>query len=284
MASWRPWRLVLALGPGQSDSGKWRWHRTQRALGARYNYLPGISILLSSSLRAAGLEVKDWQNLILVNQLGQRFYDETKGDYPNGNLYNEFNPYRTGDYRNNASIDYNPTHYNFFNAAVAMNAASGPSTTRQVHMGHLRCRGGGRSNGRSPRRMWIRTAIASVPTRWQNSPPPLKTPIRPHRWMVPPCKPGSATIPLSTPVLIGISASLCPSKKSDAPFYAAWATPLVHDTRAGLRINARCQVMDMQGQVIPGLYCAGIGRWLQPAWVGRCTAQGYIAGKYAAAE
>jgi len=24
-------------------------------------------------VRAAGLEVKDWQNLILVNQLGQRF-------------------------------------------------------------------------------------------------------------------------------------------------------------------------------------------------------------------
>ena len=41
------------------------------------------------------------------------------------------------------------------------------------------------------------------------------------------------------------------------PFYAAWATPLVHDTRAGLRINEKCQVLDMQGQVIPGLYCAG---------------------------
>jgi len=27
-----------------------------------------------------------------VNQLGQRFYDETKGDYPNGNRSNEFTP------------------------------------------------------------------------------------------------------------------------------------------------------------------------------------------------
>jgi acyl-coenzyme A thioesterase PaaI-like protein len=41
------------------------------------------------------------------------------------------------------------------------------------------------------------------------------------------------------------------------PFYAVWATPLVHDTRAGLRINAQGQVLDMQGQVIPGLYCGG---------------------------
>jgi succinate dehydrogenase/fumarate reductase flavoprotein subunit len=69
------------------------------------------------------------------------------------------------------------------------------------------------------------------------------------------------------------------------PFYAAWATPLVHDTRAGLRINARCQVMDMQGQVIPGLYCGGesAGGFNQHG-LGRCVTQGYIAGKYAAAE
>ncbi len=69
------------------------------------------------------------------------------------------------------------------------------------------------------------------------------------------------------------------------PFYAAWATPLVHDTRAGLRINAQCQVVDMQGQVIPGLYCGGesAGGFNQHG-LGRCTAQGYIAGKNAAAE
>jgi succinate dehydrogenase/fumarate reductase flavoprotein subunit len=65
------------------------------------------------------------------------------------------------------------------------------------------------------------------------------------------------------------------------PFYAAWATPLVHDTCAG----PRCQVMDMQGQVIPGLYCGGesAGGFNQHG-LGRCTAQGYIAGTYAAAE
>ena len=46
-------------------------------------------------------------------------------------------------------------------------------------------------------------------------------------------------------------------KIAKPPFYAAWATPVLHDTRAGLRINANCQVMDMNGQVIPGLYCGG---------------------------
>ena len=67
-----------------------------------------------------------WQNLFLVNQLRHRFYDETKGDYPDGNRYNEITRYKYGDYRNNARIDYDPTSYNFFNAAIAMNSASSP--------------------------------------------------------------------------------------------------------------------------------------------------------------
>src|SRR5712692_9856403 len=69
------------------------------------------------------------------------------------------------------------------------------------------------------------------------------------------------------------------------PFYAAWATPLVHGTRAGLRSNAPCQVMDMRGQVIPGLYCGGASAGgCNQHGLGRCTAQGDIAGENAAAE
>jgi succinate dehydrogenase/fumarate reductase flavoprotein subunit len=41
------------------------------------------------------------------------------------------------------------------------------------------------------------------------------------------------------------------------PFYAAWSTPILHDTLTGLKINRKCQVIDVHGQVIPGLYCAG---------------------------
>jgi FAD binding domain-containing protein len=69
------------------------------------------------------------------------------------------------------------------------------------------------------------------------------------------------------------------------PFYAAWATPVVHDARAGLRINATCQVIDMSGQVIPGLYCGGesAGGFSQHG-LARAICQGYIAGKTAAAE
>ena len=69
------------------------------------------------------------------------------------------------------------------------------------------------------------------------------------------------------------------------PFYAAWGMPLVHDSRAGLRINAKCQVIDMNGRVIPGLYCAGesAGGFNQHG-MGRCATQGYISGLNAAAE
>jgi tRNA U34 5-carboxymethylaminomethyl modifying enzyme MnmG/GidA len=44
-------------------------------------------------------------------------------------------------------------------------------------------------------------------------------------------------------------------------------------------------VMDMNGRVIPGLYCAGesAGGFNQHG-LGRCTTQGFIAGLNAAAE
>ena len=41
------------------------------------------------------------------------------------------------------------------------------------------------------------------------------------------------------------------------PFYAAWGTPTLHDARSGLRINGKCEVLDLSGKVIPGLYAAG---------------------------
>lgn len=41
------------------------------------------------------------------------------------------------------------------------------------------------------------------------------------------------------------------------PFHAAWSTPILHDCLTGLHINRKCQVIDIHGNVIPGLYCAG---------------------------
>jgi hypothetical protein len=67
------------------------------------------------------------------------------------------------------------------------------------------------------------------------------------------------------------------------PFYAAWSTPILHDTLTGLRTNAKSQVMDMQGRVIPGLYAAGEsqGGFAQHG-LGRALVFGRIAGRDAA--
>jgi len=69
------------------------------------------------------------------------------------------------------------------------------------------------------------------------------------------------------------------------PFHAAWATPVIHDTRSGLRINANCQVVDINGEVAPGLCCGGesVVGFSQPG-LARAACQGYIAGRNAAVE
>ena len=46
-------------------------------------------------------------------------------------------------------------------------------------------------------------------------------------------------------------------KIQTGPFYAAWSTPCIHDCITGLRINGKAQVIDLWGNPIPRLYCAG---------------------------
>ncbi len=67
------------------------------------------------------------------------------------------------------------------------------------------------------------------------------------------------------------------------PFHAAWATPILHDSLTGLRTDTDAQVIDMRGEVIPGLYCAGEsqGGFAQHG-LGRCLVFGRIAGRHAA--
>lgn len=69
------------------------------------------------------------------------------------------------------------------------------------------------------------------------------------------------------------------------PFYAGWATPILHDTLAGLRVNEKYQVVDRQAQVIPGLYCAGeSASGFAMHGLAKGLVSGYIAGREAALE
>ena len=66
--------------------------------------------------RAIGLQVNDWQDVITVNMLGQRFYDETGRPFTTNN-YKSINPYVQGSYLNAKNIVWNPN--NWLNAAMA---------------------------------------------------------------------------------------------------------------------------------------------------------------------
>lgn len=71
-----------------------------------------------------------------------------------------------------------------------------------------------------------------------------------------------------------------PMHKIDTPpFYAALIAPVWHDSYGGLRINGKAQVVDMEGQIIPGLYAGGeaSGGGNQHG-LGRALVHGYIAG------
>ena len=72
-------------------------------------------------------------------------------------------------------------------------------------------------------------------------------------------------------------------KIQEPPFYAAWSTPLIHDSYTGLRTNANSQVVDLQGEVIEGLYAAGESQGgFNQHGLGRSLVFGRIAGRHAA--
>lgn len=254
-------------------------------IGTRYGYRnlqwePGSPLF--HLVRAVGLNVRDYQNVILVNQAGKRFYDETAGQYT-ANNYHALASYNPGSYLNAANIKYNPA--NFLDAALA-------GTGEAV-------------NGGGP--IWaIFDAEAVKREQWTVAPPyvdpdgyfysantlpALAAAIenRYQRKAMPGAMLESTVARYNSFVDAGNDADFgkpTPKYKIQAPpFYAAWAMPVIHDTRAGLRINAKCQVMDFSGNVIPGLYCAGEsagGFGLHG--LARCLVQGRIAGINAAAE
>jgi hypothetical protein len=77
-----------------------------------------------------------------------------------------------------------------------------------------------------------------------------------------------------------------PMFKIETPrFFAASFFPVWHDSYGGLHINGKAQVVDLDGQVIPGLYAGGeaSGGGNQHG-LGRAIVHGYIAGTHAVQE
>jgi succinate dehydrogenase/fumarate reductase flavoprotein subunit len=254
------------------------------AIGCQYGYVnvrwhPGSEVF--DQARAIGLQVADWQNVILVNMLGKRFYDET-GHHFTYSTYKSVDPYEPSSYLNARSVKYNPN--NFINAALA-----------GIGDGH---------NGGGP--IWaIFDADAAAREQWLPKPPHVdvdagfffaadsvaelakKIVMKYQRVPMPPQNLVDTVARYNGFVAAGKDADFgkpAPLYKIEKPpFYAAWATPVIHDTRAGLRINARCQVIDMNGEVIAGLYCGGESAGgFSMHGLPRAICQGFIAGRNAA--
>ena len=255
-------------------------------IGCQYGYVnlswqPDSPIF--SKARASGLFVKDYQDAILVNIAGQRFYDETQGQFP-ANNYNSIKSYVPRSYRNAADLKYEPS--NFINAALA---GTGDTTP-----------GGGPiwaifDSDAVKREGWkvmapyvdyaegyffsadsITDLAAKIVNKYQKkpmSPTALQDTVTRYNSFVDAGKDADFGKPAPK------------YKIQTPPFYAAWATPVIHDTRSGLRINGKCQVVDLNGEVIPGLYCGGESAGgFSLHGLARCAVQGRIAGRTAAAE
>lgn len=279
--------IGASLWGGYNQTGEFGSGLTKPgAVGTQYNYVnlrwrPGSKVF--DQVRATGLQVRDWQDLILVNMIGKRFYDET-GPQFDGNNYNSIDPYTPWSYRNARDIKYNPN--NWINAALA-----------GIGDAH---------NGGGP--IWaIFDADAVAREKWDPKPPNVdsaagflfeagtlgdlakKIQMKYQRVPMPPQALEETVARYNSFVDAGKDDDFGKPKPlykiATPPFYAGWSTPVIHDTRVGLRINGKGQVIDMNGAIITGLYSCGetAGGFSQHG-LARATCQGYIAGENAAAE
>ena len=155
-----------------NQSLEFGWPVTKPGLiGCQYNYvnlqwMPGSPVFHKA--RASGLRVKDWQNVILVNMLGRRFYDET-GLHFTANNYGSVDPYEPLSYRNANNIAYQSQQL----AQRGIGGRRRDAQRRRSDLGDLR-RGGRRraKPGIRGRRTSIpHRAFSFAQRRWPSWPP-----------------------------------------------------------------------------------------------------------------
>lgn len=248
------------------------------------NWTTGSPIF--DKVRAIGLRARDQQNLILVRKNGQRFFNEAAGGI-SSNSFGRIKGYVPHSWRNWESIEMR-MQGGLLNAALA-GVPGEPG------------------NGGGP--IWaIFDSDAAGREKWTPEPPNVDTKagfffsagsleeleraVAANKYQGKPMPTGAlkeAVARYNGFVDAGTDQDFGKPKPQfkiqTPPFYAAWATPVLHDCRTGLRINGKCEVVDLQGQVIAGLYCGGesAGGFTMHG-VGRCIVQGRIAAMNAAAQ
>jgi hypothetical protein len=265
--------------------------------------LPGHPTFSMRGSTGINLNNDSFQHLIVVNQVGQRFFNEMLVTRREGGAAFPAAP-RKGqprpglehvqlDWRNASVANIRATYAepNSVHAALAMNEGS---KAPDFYSGPI----------------WaIFDRAAVVRDKW-NIDPPFTSPSNGHFFSADTIEALAAKIraghefqrvPLThladtvarwnsyvdkgTDPEFGRGADVPMHKIATPPFYAASLYPVWHDSYGGLRINGRAQVIDMQGEPIPGLYAGGesSGGGNQHG-LGRALVHGYIAGTNAAAE
>lgn len=235
-------------------------------------------------IKVTGLQVKNWQDVIIVNQTGRRFYNESQHGYPNGTasgFYKDGKPYVHGDWRNTTRAGFKPMNY--IDAALAINEgsqapdfAAGPQWAIFDSEAMKRERWSTKRTPVDPELFFeadtleeLAEKISGSPhSTWKMDGKVLKETVERYNSFVD--KGADEDFDRPAPKF----------RIEKPPFYAAWDTFVTHDSYAGLRINAKCEVQDMKGQVIPGLYCGGesAGGCSQHG-LARCLIQGYVIGQ-----
>ena len=206
-----------------------------------------------------GIEVQDWQNYILVTDVGFRYADETKEGFEDY-LSRAFAWHGNTEKLNGggptwAIIDAEGVRREGFEPAhPTVDIANG-----YFHQG---------------------STIAELAARIRNE---FQTRPVPPRNLVDTVARYNSFVDRGVDADFGKPTPM--HKIQTPPFYAAWATCWTDDTYVGLRTNSEAEVIDRRGQIIPGLYCAGEsqGGFAQHG-LGRCAAFGRVAGIRAATQ
>ena len=181
--------------------------------------------------RATGLQVEDYQNVILVKENGLRFYSETAGN----------------------------RDYEYFAAALAWTGDPG------------KMNGGGPiwaifDSDAVARENWEVSPPQVDPDGYFFQADTIEELasqiVNEYQWRPMPAEALRRTVErynsfVDTGVDSDFNKPAPMHKIATPPFFAAWHTPALHDSYTGIRINGTGQVLDLHGNEIPGLYACG---------------------------
>jgi hypothetical protein len=233
----------LGTLPSQTNGGERQYDRPGGGnLGIRYGggpWFPPESPAFFRVGTCSGFHMYDWQNAIMVQENGRRFYEETLRGKPLGSP-----GWRLA-------------------VQAAMQWSGDPK----------RLNGGGPIwaifDAAAVKRLELTMDIPIVDKNGgfffeADTLEELASKVKgcPYQWRAMPGEALRATVTrYNSFVDSGVDADFgkpTPTYKIETPpFYAAWATVTLHDVMSGLRINTNAQVLDVKAEIIPGLYAAG---------------------------